>query len=96
LSAHLSAAHRQIESLVFENNSRRLVRALFALGRDAARIGISSIRMTHEELAGLIGASRESVTNLMVELRRQGLIEYKRGEVHPCLPKLARFLAQDD
>lgn len=91
LSANLSAAHRQIESLTFERNDRRLARALYDLGNNAASAG--AIRLTHEELAELIGASRETVTNLMIRLRRQGLIEYKRGEARLHLPRLAQLLA---
>ncbi|MGH9843144.1 MAG: Crp/Fnr family transcriptional regulator [Blastocatellia bacterium] len=96
LTAHLDEAHRQIESLVFDDNSRRLMRALFDLSNEAARAGEASVRLTHEEIAGLIGSAREVVTGLMLDLRRRGLIEYKRGEVRPCLPKLARFLEEEE
>jgi CRP/FNR family transcriptional regulator, cyclic AMP receptor protein len=91
LTARLDEAHRQIESLVFDDNSRRLMRALFDLSGEASRAGEASVRLTHEEIAELIGSSREAITLLMLDLRRRGLIEYKRGEVRPCLSKLARF-----
>lgn len=95
LTARLEEAHRQIESLVFDNNSRRLVRALLDLSTDAARVGEASVRLTHQELAELIGSAREVVTGMMLDLRHRGLIEYKRGEVRPCLPKLAQLLDQE-
>ena len=95
LTERLAEAHRQIESLAFDDNCRRLVRALLELSNDAARVGETSVRLTHEELAELIGSSRESVTFMMLDLRRRGLIEYKRGEVRPCPPKLARFLEEE-
>jgi len=95
LTARLDEAHRQIESLVFDDNSRRLMRALFDLSGKASRVGEASVRLTHEEIAELIGSSREAITLLMLDLRRRGLIEYKRGEVRPCLPKLARFLEEE-
>lgn len=95
LTARLVEAHRQIESLVFESNSRRLMRVLFDLAGQAARAGEASVRLTHEEIAGLIGSAREVVTGLMLDLRRRGLIDYKRGEVCPCLPKLAHFLEEE-
>ena len=60
----LDEAHRQIESLVFDNNSRRLMRALFDLSSEASRVGEASVRLTHEEIAGLIGSAREAVTGL--------------------------------
>jgi CRP/FNR family cyclic AMP-dependent transcriptional regulator len=96
LTARLAEAHRQIESLVFDNNHRRLARALLDLSIDASRVGEASIRLTHEELAELIGSTREVVTSMMIELRQRGLIEYKRGEVRPDLPKLVELLAEED
>ena len=95
LTARLDEAHRQIESLVFDDNPRRLMRVLLDLSREASRAGESSVRLTHEEIAGLIGSAREVVTGLMLDLRRRGLIDYKRGEARPCSPKLARFLEEE-
>src|SRR5262249_615352 len=86
-------AHRQIESLVFDNNHHRLARALLDLSDEAARAGESSVRLTHEELAELIGSTREVVTGMMIEFRQRGLIEYKRGDIRPSLPGLIHFLS---
>jgi CRP/FNR family transcriptional regulator len=94
LAARLAAAHRQIEALVFEDNYCRLARALLNLSSEAARVGETSVRLTHEELAELIGSTREVVTGMMIELRQRGLIDYKRGEVRPDLARLERFLTE--
>lgn len=96
LSASLEEAHRQIESLAFDNNSRRLMRTLFDLSHEAARAGEASLRLTHEELAEVIGSAREVVTGLMLDLRQRGLVEYKRGEARPDVAKLARLLSQGE
>ncbi len=45
---------------------------------EGCRIGV---RLTHEELARLIGAARETVTPLLVTLRRQGAIDYDRRSI---------------
>jgi CRP/FNR family transcriptional regulator len=50
VAKQLAEAHRQIESLVFENNHRRLARALIDLANDATRAGEASVRLTHEEV----------------------------------------------
>jgi len=92
VTRQLGEAHRQIESLVFENNHRRLARALLDLAGEATRAGESSIRLTHEELAELIGSTREVVTGMMIEFRQHGLIEYKRGDIRPSLSRLSHFL----
>jgi CRP-like cAMP-binding protein len=96
VAKQLAEAHRQIESLVFENNHRRLARALVELANDAARSGEASVRLTHEELAELIGSTREVVTGMMIEFRQRGLIEYKRGDIRPNLARLTRFLEENE
>lgn len=95
VARQLAEAHRQIESLVFDNNHRRLAIALLDLAADAARAGEASVRLTHEELAELIGSTREVVTGMMIEFRQRGLIEYKRGDIRPNLPRLTQFLDDD-
>jgi len=92
LTRRLAEAHSQIESLVFDNNHHRLARSLLRLSDEAARAGESSVRLTHEELAELIGSTREVVTGMMIEFRQRGLIDYKRGDIQPNLPGLTHFL----
>lgn len=95
ITRQLAEAYRQIESLVFENNHTRLARALMDLADDAKRNGESSIRLTHEELAELIGSTREVVTGMMIEFRQLGLIDYKRGNINPHVNKLTQFLQSE-
>jgi CRP/FNR family cyclic AMP-dependent transcriptional regulator len=95
LAGQLSGAYRQVESLVFENNHRRLAQALLNLSDEAARAGESNVRLTHEELAQLIGSTREVVTGMMIEFRQAGLIDYKRGDIRPILSRLASFLEEN-
>jgi len=45
-----------------------------------------------EELAELIGSTREVVTGMMIEFRQRGLIDYKRGDIRPNLPGLIHFV----
>ncbi len=92
VATRLAEAHRQIESLVFDNNHRRLARALLDLSDEAERAGESSVRLTHEELAELIGSTREVVTGMMIEFRQRELIDYKRGDIRPNLTRLIQFL----
>jgi len=93
VATRLAEAHRQIESLVFDNNHHRLARALLKLSDEAAQTGEASVRLTHEELAEWIGSTREVVTGMMIEFRQRGLIEYKRGDIRPNLPRLIHFLS---
>lgn len=95
VAKQLAESYRQIESLVFENNHRRLGQALIDLSEEAARAGEPNVRLTHEELAQLIGSTREVVTGMMIEFRQSGLIDYKRGDIRPNLPRLTRFLEEN-
>jgi CRP/FNR family transcriptional regulator, cyclic AMP receptor protein len=95
LTARLSEAQQQIGALVFENNQRRLAQALLEQSAAARRTGEDSVRLTHEELAELIGSTREVVTGMMIEFRQHGLIDYKRGEVRPRTARLEQFLLED-
>lgn len=45
---------------------------------DDSGAGPPALRLTHQELASLIGASRVMVTNALAELRREGAIEQGR------------------
>lgn len=95
VARQLAESYRQMESLVFENNHRRLAQALLDLSGEASRAGEPNIRLTHEELAQLIGSTREVVTGMMIEFRQSGLIDYKRGDIRPNLTRLARFLEEN-
>jgi len=91
LALRLADAHRQIESLVFDNNHRRLARVLLDLSLEAEKVGERSVRLTHEELAELIGSTREVVTGMMIEFRQQGMIEYKRSNIQTNPARLHQF-----
>jgi CRP/FNR family transcriptional regulator len=91
-ASQLVDLQNQVESLVFDNNHKRLARALADLSTNSFRAGESSVRLTHEELAEYIGSTREVVTGMMIEFRQQGLIDYKRGDIRPNLDELIRFI----
>ena len=38
-------------------------------------------RLTHEELAGMVAATRESVTHALNDLRRRGVLGRERGRI---------------
>jgi len=76
---------RRLKSLLFRSNRERLVALLLELaeryGRrkdDGVLIGI---RLSHQELAGVIGATRETVTVLLGNLRDEGLLTINRRQL---------------
>ncbi len=73
---------RRIRSLLFRNNRDRLTHLLVELAEQygkATSEGIElSIRLSHQDLASIIGATRETVTTLLGEMQSEGLLIIKR------------------
>ena len=69
---------RRVESLIFKTAHARLaglfLRLAVQFGVRDARGVIVNLRLTHREMAGLIGASRETVSFAILDLRKDGLI----------------------
>ncbi len=78
-------AEERLASLLFGNVEARLVEFLV---KAAQRWGLSerrgvliTTRFTHQEIADMIGATRETVTLTLGELRKKGVIEIDRRRV---------------
>ncbi|MGH9863166.1 MAG: Crp/Fnr family transcriptional regulator [Candidatus Acidiferrales bacterium] len=100
LCARLRESHDQIAALAFENIPRRLAREILRLGRnnqaqpgaDDSRI---ALQLTHEELAQLVGTSREIVTTVMNQFRQRGLLDYTRRNILVNRPRVEAFLTNN-
>jgi CRP/FNR family cyclic AMP-dependent transcriptional regulator len=84
----LAEMEQRLSDVVFKAVPQRIASALLALGRaDQGRRrwpfgpAVCEVRLTHEQLAELVGTSRETITKVLGELRGQGLIELRRGKV---------------
>lgn len=82
---------RRLRNLLFRSNRERLVHLLLDLAEQFGRAGEDGIemrvRLSHQDLAGLIGSTRESVTVLMGELKAAGDVGGGRRRVvltNPC------------
>lgn len=73
---------RRLKSLLFRNNRDRLTHLLVELAEQygvATTAGIElKIRLSHQDLASIIGATRETVTTLLGEMQSEGLLQIKR------------------
>lgn len=85
---------RRLRSLLFRNNRDRLTHLLVELAEQygqATSEGIElKIRLSHQDLAAVIGATRETVTTLLGEMQSEGLLRIQRQRlwIHD-LPKLS-------
>lgn len=84
---------RRLKSLLFRSNRERLVHLLLELAskygeqaEEGIRIGI---KLSHQELANIIGSTRETVTVLLGELQSEGSLLIRRRQL--ILTKLNRL-----
>ncbi len=95
--ARLVECHEEINSLAFDEVRERLVKELLRLSRSpgsqresgGVRLAVS---LTHQELAQLVNATRETTTAIMNEFRRHELVDYGRGEILVFPSKLENYL----
>lgn len=79
---HLSEAYEQNAMLAFETTLQRVAHRLLQLGQDFGEPGPQGIEITQyfsqEELAQMVGATREGVSSSLNRLRDLGLVNYSR------------------
>jgi CRP/FNR family cyclic AMP-dependent transcriptional regulator len=79
LSRRLRDAERELESMAFARVDQRLARKLIDLsqrfGIKTARGTLIRARLTQQELAEMIGTTRETLAHTLSDMRRQGLLD---------------------
>jgi CRP-like cAMP-binding protein len=82
---------RRLRGLLFRSNRQRLIHLLLELAeqfghRSANGVQIT-IKLSHQELSGVIGSTRESVTLLLGELQQEGLVQVARRRIELTAPE---------
>jgi CRP/FNR family transcriptional regulator len=83
LSTRLAKSESQLEALAYHGVPARLASALLHL------VDAGEVRVTHRELAEMIGAYRETVTKTLDEFQRDGLVEL--GRMHIVIADRSRL-----
>ena len=96
LSSNYSRACEQIRSLALSHSAAEKLARLFVTllnGQSHGQLSAAiKTRLTHEEIGSLINASRETVTRLLKEFRRSGLISMQASRITVNdIPRLAAF-----
>lgn len=90
LSHRIRRLQLQVLELATQNVASRLAQALLRLGREygtpqplpgapqAVRIGV---RLSHQDLAALVGTARETVSRVLTAFRKAGLIRVEGGHL---------------
>ena len=85
LTARLRKANHQISTLALLDVYGRVARVIAEMARDEGRRlrdgRIAFRRATHQEIANRIGTTRETVTRMLKDLERQGLIHIEGKEI---------------
>jgi CRP-like cAMP-binding protein len=85
LSRRLHEAERELESMAYRRVDQRLARKLIDLSQ---RFGVRTVRgtmiharLTQQELAEMIGTTRETLAHTLGDFRRRGLLDASRQSV---------------
>ncbi len=81
LLQRLRAADEQIASLVFRDVYGRMARLFNQMGREVDGRLVIHERLTHQDIANMVGASREMVSRIMKELVSGGYISVKNKRI---------------
>ena len=97
ISYRLAEAQDQIETLSFDKTSERLAKTLLRMGENIGRRdheGKLKIlhSYTHEELAQIIGTSREIISSALASFQKEGYIRYKRKNIEIIPEKIIHYL----
>lgn len=93
LTNRLREAEERLRELAHERVERRLLYLLVRLAREFGRrrddFLCLQVGLTHEELAGMIGSTRETVTATLADLARRGILRTGRRAICLHLARLA-------
>jgi CRP/FNR family cyclic AMP-dependent transcriptional regulator len=87
---------RRLKYLLFRSNRERLVHLLLELAEQYGRRdgdGVSiELKLSHQDLANIIGSTRETVTVLLGELQSEGIVKLARRKI--VLTRMERLAAE--
>jgi CRP/FNR family transcriptional regulator, cyclic AMP receptor protein len=85
LGQRLREMERRLSDTVFKSVPQRIAGTLTALAGQQRRYGLTGraivVALTHEQIAALVGTSRETATKILGEFAEQGLIRLGRGRI---------------
>jgi CRP-like cAMP-binding protein len=85
LSGRLRDAEAELESMAYQRVGQRLARKLIDLssrfGVKTSRGTLIEARLTQQELAEMIGTTRETLAHTLADFRRRGLLDTEKHQV---------------
>jgi CRP/FNR family cyclic AMP-dependent transcriptional regulator len=105
LGSRLAEMERRLADTVFKTAPQRIAATLATLAGQQTRTGpfragplsrAPQVALTHDQLAALVGTSRETTTKILGEYAGRGLIRLARGRIMVLDPAELRHAAGDD
>src|SRR5690349_7532446 len=97
LIARRKDLEQRVEQLIFKDVGSKLAELLLSLGHDHGiadeRGLVVGLKITHQEMANLIGSTRETVSLTLSQFKRKGLIQTEGRKVILADPEGLRALA---
>jgi CRP-like cAMP-binding protein len=104
LSARVRSLGQALMGLAYDNVETRIARLLMRFaavssgthccaGSNNGELCVN-VRLTHQDIANLIGASRQTVTSTLANLRKQGAVRIVNHHIHIVQPDHLRRLLQ--
>lgn len=91
VSERLRRANEDIENLLFRNILGRVCKALYDLASESGQRSNGGLllpdRLTHQELADLVGTTREPLSRALSVLRRSEMVQTRGGRIFIREPK---------
>lgn len=89
LGERFSDVMLNMQAILFTRLDRRIAEALLSRGG-------TTVRVTHEQLAGEVNSTREAVSRILKDMERQSLIKLGRGQITLSDPDALRMLAGEE
>ena len=88
LCSRLRSVWNQVQSLSYSNADSRIRAGVLQLARrhgiNDARGILINLKITHDDLAKMVGTSRETVTRTLTDLQKQGIIKMADRRIIVC------------
>lgn len=99
LSCRLRALGEMLMNLSSDDATSRVIKLLIRLwaryGREMEGDVYLNITLTHQEMADMIGTSRQTVTTVLNQLRRKNVLAVENHRIHILRPDLLQAMIQD-
>ena len=85
-SARLRRAEDLVDDLVNRDVSARVARTLLSLasdhGRQASKSVVIDLRLPYQEIANMVGSTRETVTRAISQMQQNDWVRFQGGQLH--------------